>query len=206
MQFLSLLKKCWPVSHGGDTPAGASSQWHIIDPRGLAGNGNGRGRPSPREQFLLLQKVAAFVEKEKLRACVVLEGRPLREAPDGKTFKTSKVVYAEQNSQFIAKVLQLAGSRRGSIIVTNDRPLEQKARERGLATLRATTLRKVWDDAAGGGDGRPANRSRRRQRPRKKPGQGPRGNGRERDDGPQNPGEAPAGNGGGGVSDLIDLV
>ena len=206
MQFLSLLKKCWPVSHGGDTPAGASSQWHIIDPRGWAGNGDGRGRPSPREQFLLLQKVAAFVEKEKLRAYVILEGRPLREAPDGKTFKTSKVVYAEQNSQFIAKALQLAGSHSGSLLVTNDRSLEQKARERGLATLRTATLRKAWDDAAGGGgDGRSANRSRRRQRPRKKPGQGPRGKDRERGETPQNPGEAPAGNGG-GVSDLIDLV
>lgn len=175
----------------------------VVDMNGFfSGNGQ-RERPSPRDQFALLQQVAKFAEKEALSVSVVIDGRPLREAPDGKHFKSVAVYYVEQSGQIGERVLALAGRGRGAVVITQNREIERQARERGVSTLRNATFRKGMEETeSSAGSGRSGGRGRRRQRPRRNAGS----RSDERNTAPKNEQrsqkEAPKD----GVSDLIDLV
>lgn len=190
---------------GGDD--NVTADWTIIDVAGLVPNG---GRASPRDRVALLHKLAQFAEREELRVCVLLEGRPLREAPDGDTFKSMPVYYAESAEQLCERAKQLVRDHRSAILVTHRRELEEWAQQNRVPTLRTSSLRRGLDEQGGnrGGDGgrsrggrgrKPASRQRRNS-----------GEGRSRQKGtdpqpkPQSPPEkSPPKD---GVSDLIDLV
>ncbi len=200
MLFWKRLSNRW--RSGGDEcePPGPSSLLHLIDAASVKAGG-GRERLSPRDQFAVLQQVAAFVQREKIKAVVLFEGRPLREVPDGGTYKSLTVRYAEDSAALCALALKLADP--SALVITNDKALEEQAVAAGLETLRGSTLRKAMDDGGGRSDtskrggGRGGRRSRRSRRSTDgKPDR------REKRDTPP-----PKKSGGDdSVSDLIDLV
>lgn len=216
MGILNALKGFSAGLASDDEATGPSKALHIVDMRKMAAGNGGRERLSPRDRFVLLQKVAGFFEREKLRACVVLEGRPLREAPEGSTYKTVQVHYGESDQQVSDQVLELGRkSRGGCTIITQKRELESEALKQGWHTLRISTLRKAIEDGGGRSGG---GRGRRRQGPRSQKSSGPQGGrgGRGRRGNRKPESESPnteksADQGGAspdadGVSDLIDLV
>lgn len=192
---------------GGDG-SGPSPAYHIIDVAGLAGNG---GRTSPRERVALLQKLAQFVERENLEACALVEGRPLREAPEGKPFKSLVVYYGETAEQLFDRARELVRTHRHAMLVTHRRDLEEWAQQNRVPTLRASSLRRALDENGGnrGGDGNRTgggNRNRTRRPPRARR---PAGGGRQQGEQQQAPKSKPAqpdAPKADGVSDLIDLV
>ena len=208
---MSVITKFKAWFSGGANEGGPSSTVHIIDLAGLAGsNGN---RLSPRDRVQLLEKVAAFVEREQIEAHILIEGRPLREAPEEALFKTAHVVYAETAEGLQEQALNLARRNSGnSMVITQNRALEEAARASGAQTLRASSLRRGLDEATGRGgeSGRGGGRGRRRSRTRRGGGSGGGNGGRNRgDNAPKaeskdaKPQKQPAKD---GVSDLIDLV
>lgn len=217
MSFIEKIKEVFG-GVGGEDPAGPSSVYHVIDLSGFAGGNGNRDRLSPRDRVGLLQRVASFVEKEQLQAHVIIEGRPLREAPEDSVFKTVQVSYVEQSEAIADKALALAGRERSALIVTQNRELETQAQERGIPTLRASSFRRGMEDNAGrGGDGGRSAGGRGRRRTRSRRGGGGGGgnasNGGNRTGNGQadkkanaetKPKEQPAAKD--GVSDLIDLV
>jgi hypothetical protein len=194
----------------GGEAEGPSSTVHVIDVSGLAGS-NGRGeRSSPRDRVQLLQKLAQFVEREQIKAYALVDGRPLREAPDGEVFQTMTVHYAETANELAERALGLA--RGDALIITQNRELESSAMARGIATMRSSSLRRALDESGGGGRGdRDSSRSggnRNRRRPRQRRPGGGEGRNRGEEGAAEAPAkgrakEAPAKD---GVSDLIDLV
>lgn len=204
MSFWMRLRE---VLGGGDDSV--SVAWYVIDTAGFFGNG---GRTSPRERVALLNKLAQFAEREKLQVCALLEGRPLREAPDGETFKNVTVHYAESGDQVSERVKQLAKELRSVMIVTQRRELEDWAREKGFATLRTSSLRRGFDENGGsrGGDsgrsrGGRGRRSSGRQRRSSDKGQNRQKNS-DRESKPQKQNTPDKKGSNDGVSDLIDLV
>jgi len=208
---MSLLDTLKELFAGGTSETGPSSRMHIIDTTGMAANG-GRDRLSPRQQFAMVQDLAAFAEKEKIQACAILEGRPLREVADRSSVKGMQVFYVEQGEQAADMAWSMARKSRGALLITQNRELETRARAAGIETLRASTLRKAVEDngsrsdagrPGGGGRGRGGRRSSRSRRGGAERGQRPRQDQRPPQDRPK---EQPAKEAKDGVSDLIDLV
>ncbi len=194
----------------GNEEQGSSSNMHIIDTTRLINRNGGRDRLSPRDQFSMLQQLAGFVEKEQLRACALLEGRPLREVADQSTYKGLQVFYAEKSDALKDIALEQARKHRNALLITQDRDLENEARSVGIKTMRTTTLRKALEEnggrsdngkSSGGGRGRRRTRGGRR-------GGGSRQKQQQNQKQPQQKqqNEKPAKEARDGVSDLIDLV
>lgn len=187
----------------------------------------------PGDRFQVLQRLAKFHEREKIKMQVVFGGRPLREAEHGSEFSGVKVLYTEQGQNYVEAFLNIAkdAARRESImVITNDIELEKKAVEAGAITLRASTLRKAFDgegersgEGRGEGGGGFRGGDRGGDRGRRRGGRGGRGRGPGGDRGDrggrpqgeqQGGGETSGGGegggrqqqGGGNVSNLIDLV
>jgi|GEM_PF-2817044 hypothetical protein len=215
---MSLMEKVKGFFTGdADTSEPVSKNLYVIDTVQLS-DSNGGQRPSPRDQFQMLQKLARFAEREKLSVCAILEGRPLREAADREDFNGVFVVYAEHADQFADITMQqLKKSGRPATLVTADRKLEALAAEQGFETLRMSTLRKAMDDRDQGsrganGSGRGGDRGRRKRRPRptRKPNNTPNADGNKETSEPTpnsqtkpQPQKQPSRD---DVSDLIDLV
>jgi len=180
---MSLMDKVKGFFSGDATaPEPVSKNLHVIDTTHLH-ESNGGPRPSPRDQFLLLQKLARFAEREKLNICAVLEGRPLREAADNEDFNGVRVVYAERADQLAEIVMQqVKRGGRDSVVITGDRQVEMLATQQNITTLRSSTFRKALDERDNGGRNhsharggerggdrggeRGGDRNRRRRRPR----------------------------------------
>ncbi len=203
---MSLLDSLKGLFSGSSADAGPTADLHIIDTERFSGRNGGRDRVSPREQVAMLQQLAAFAEKEKIRLCAILEGRPLREAPDRGEFKGVQVFYAERSEDVSRIALDLVGRNRNALLITQNRDLERQAQAAGAQTLRSGTLRKALEDNGGrSDDGRSGGRGGRRR------GRGRRGGGRGQPQNQKPPqqkqqNEKPAKEARDGVSDLIDLV
>lgn len=209
MSFINRLKELF-IS---DEVSGPSDICHVVDTSGLAG---GRGdRLSPRDRLALLQKLAQFAEREQLQLVALLDGRPLREAPDGEEFNGVGVYYGEGAEGLAKRALEIARSKgRRALLVTQQRDLEDQARQAGIGTLRASSLRRALDENGGGGGrggrngsdgGRSGGRGRRRSRPRRpaNPDQNQERSGSPAPKAESKPQAKPNKD---GVSDLIDLV
>jgi hypothetical protein len=184
-----------------------SSRLHVIDGSRLAANGS-RDR-SPRDQLALLQQLAGFAQKEKIKACVILPGRPLREAAEGADFKGIRVYYADSAEQMADRALRQAKKSSGSLLITQDRDIEKQAQSAGIETMRVTTFRKAMESGGGGDNGAERSRDGGRNRRRSRGGRRSGGAPRQQPDAsqPQEKQSAPVQKkDSGGVSDLIDLV
>ncbi len=217
MSFFSQLKEAFT----SDRITAPSTGLHVIDLSSFGAGSRGGDRLSPRDRVNLLQKIASFVEREQLNACILIEGRPLREAPEGESFKTAKVVYAETGDEYVQQALKLAAGG-SALLITQNRELERQAQDRGIRTLRASSLRRAMDENGrgsggggggngGGGGGRSGgNRSgRRRSRSRRGNAEGGNRNTEQQAAKPTEnaePKNKKSGQAKDGVSDLIDLV
>jgi len=204
---MSLLDTIKGIFAGETAERGPSSRMHVIDTSGITANG-GRERLSPRQQFAMVQDLAAFAQKEDIRACAILEGRPLREVADRSEYKGMQVFYAERAEQATEMAYAMARKHRGALLITQNRELESRATAAGIPLLRVSTLRKAIDDNGSRSDSGRGRGGRRSSRSRRGGGgeersQRPRRNQRKPEDKPK---EQPAREAKDGVSDLIDLV
>ncbi len=197
MNFIEKLRSA--ITGGAIKGDDSNDRLYIFDTRQMAGTNGGRNSPSPRDQFKALQRISRFVEREKIAALAVFEGRPLNEAADGSNYNGVEVHYADKASGIPDRIISLFDKRRGRkavTVITSDRELEKHLLEAGCQVMRLSTLRKAMDN--GGISNGDRNRGTRRGRRPK----------RRKADGQQQTEAKETGNGkqDSGVHDLIDLV
>lgn len=158
---MSLLNSLKAVFAGKPSaPSRETGRTYLIDAEKLAESRDGRS--GPVERFQAIQQLSRFAEREKVEIVVVVGGRPLREVAHGEAFNGVRVFYVEANSTMADQMQKvLDGELRGrAVVVTNDKQLEAKLAERGVSTVRVSTLRKAFE--GGNGEGGEASRGRER--------------------------------------------
>jgi hypothetical protein len=160
----------------------------LVDAAGLLDPGNrgknGGGAVSPRDLFNILRGLADFASREAVAMTVFLTGRPLREAPEGGTFKGVKVHYADSADGIAARILEtIPGlvSRHEVLVITANPDLDKAALKAGASCMRTATFRKAREDKGDGrgerdnrnGSGQPNHPHGQPNQPRRRhPGQG----------------------------------
>lgn len=153
---------------GGGTGSAAreTDRVYVVDAEKLADTRE--GRTGPVERFRAIQQLSRFAEREKVEIVAVVGGRPLREVAHGEAFNGVRVFYVEENSSLADQLEKTLGEVRGRkpVVVTNDKHLETRLIERGITTMRVSTLRKAFEGGGeGGGDRGRDRRPRRNGRP-----------------------------------------
>ncbi len=136
----------------------------IVDAEKLADTRE--GRVGPVERFRAIQQLSRFAEREKLDIIAVVGGRPLREVAHGEAFNGVRVFYVEENSTLADQIEKTLGQTRGRkpVVITNDKQLETRLQQRGITTMRVSTLRKAFEGEGGGGGENGRGRGERRNR------------------------------------------
>jgi predicted RNA-binding protein with PIN domain len=150
MGIFDSIKSVFSRSSGGRE----TGRVYIVDAEKLADTRE--GRTGPVERFRAIQQLSRFAEREKIEMIAVVGGRPLREAAHGESYNGVRVFYVEENNSMADQMEKTLAQTRGRkpVVITNDKQLESRLRERGVETMRVTTLRKAFDgDSAVGGDG-----------------------------------------------------
>lgn len=208
MSFFSTIS-AWFSGKPSQRQGGPQS--YILEASGLSGQSRG-GRRSPAEQVQLLQRLGRFVEKEKVKLAVVLEGKPLREAKDGGVYKGIRVHYSEQGAKagdLIMKLLRKALRGASVTVITSDVRMEKGILSAGGNVMRPATFRKAIEGLGGDrGQGESGQQRRRPPRRRTRGGSGSdkrAAEGQGRQDKPKEEGPAENSNES-AVRELLDLV
>lgn len=225
---MSLFKAVKSMLGGGSSSSGGEDRLYVVDGERMLDSRD----VGPGDRAALLQRLARFIEREKIRMNVVFGGRPLREVEHGGEFQGIKVFFIESREAYSEQYVQTVkdGLRRDKVCaITNDAETEKKIADLGGTTIRCSTLRKGLEGGGEGGDrgergGPPGGERggdfrgggdrgpRRRRGPRgggRGPG-GPREGGRPQgggdggESGDSNPGDSSGGQS--SVKNLIDLV
>ncbi|MCO5067913.1 MAG: hypothetical protein M9910_04385 [Kiritimatiellae bacterium] len=164
---MGLFDSIKSVFGGGAADSGRDTdRVYLVDAEKLA---DGReGRTGPVERFRAIQLLSRFAEREKISIVAIVGGRPLREVANGDEYNGVRVFYAEENNSVADQIEKTLGSLgKRTVVVTNDKQLETRLAERGIATLRVSTLRKAFENGngdSGNGNGRGDRGGRSRDR------------------------------------------
>jgi hypothetical protein len=202
MSWLDSLKRWFGAK------SGTGGRVYILDAAPLHGSARPGERLGPRDQVQVLQQLSRFVEREKIRAQAVFEGRPLREVGDGENFGPVQVFFVEGAAALPDRVVELFRRAGAScaVVVSSHPQVEKRVAELGGSLIRPGTFRRAFENGGGrpesGGDNRM--NSRRRRRPRGGSGRGRPPGGNEGPPAPES--GAPSAPAKDPVRDLIDLV
>lgn len=165
---MGLFDSIKSVFGGGASSGRGTDCVFIVDAEKLADSRD--GRTGPVERFRAIQQLSRFAEREKVEIIAVLGGRPLREVANGDSFNNVRVFYVEENNSVadqIEKALGSVSSGRKAVVITNDKQFDTRLNERGVSTLRVSTLRKAFEGGNGDSNGnarRGGNERRERRR------------------------------------------
>ena len=167
---MSLLDSIKAAFAGKPSVASAprdTNRTYVVDAEKLAESREGQGRMGPQERFHAIQTLSRFAEREKINLVAVVGGRPLREVAHGEVLNGVKVFYVEAEKTMADQIQQVLDReiRGRPVVVTNDKQLETRLQEKGISTLRVSSLRRALDgnggEGGGGGGGEGGGRDRR---------------------------------------------
>ncbi len=145
MSFLRSLFGC-----RSSRPSSNTARRIVVDATSFvaAENRDRGGQPNPRDHFNVLRFLADFAAREQLDITAVFTGRPLREAPDGKQYKSVTAHYAETPEAMEEQVLALVRrfGPRETLVVAMSPGLEKKAMKLGATCMRTSTLKKACEE------------------------------------------------------------
>lgn len=98
----------------------------------------------------LIQGLARFVAANRVKVKVVFDGTPGEEFPDGRSYRSVKILYARPGSDADARITDIikkSSYRRDMILVTSDRALESFARRQGARVISAGKFRAMIKEA-----------------------------------------------------------
>ncbi len=179
----------------------------VVD--GASLNAQGGREASPRSQLDLLQTLGRYAELQKLCLHAVLDGAPLRQAPDGDSYRDITVHYTADRGTRAAVVAGLCrrlGRRASILVISGDAEVQRAVSNQGADFMSAVTFRKALK-ALGGGDATKANRPQRRGRRGRGSGRGEGQQGRPpREESPRKEQAEAAPVGKQDISAVLDLV
>jgi len=123
---------------------------YIVDGNNVMGQTPGWHRDKDRARFELLKQLAAFARLRRVRVTVAFDGAPDRTFPEGSAFKGIQILYARRGSNADDRIVELVESSkdaRGITVVTSDRQLGLRVRQRGGNVLRSGEFRKQMESA-----------------------------------------------------------
>ncbi|MEI6807141.1 MAG: hypothetical protein WCN95_00320 [bacterium] len=139
----SLFTFAGPAEGGKDEFSAA-----IIDIESLTITGANGRQPSAQEKVSTLNRLALFLEREKLSLTAVLNGPALRVATDGGNFRGVRVRYVDRNddaARFIVGLLQQSQRGGTSVVVTADRQVERAVLAIQGKVMHPSTFRKALE-------------------------------------------------------------
>lgn len=121
----------------------------VVDGKDLCPGRGGDEVLKPAQQVEILQKLVKIQETEDWDTWVLFNGEPLRQVDHGGDFMGVRVFFSPTPPQRIPTLLECAKvlkrKKRDTLLVTNDPELEQRARDLGVFTLRADSLKKGYE-------------------------------------------------------------
>src|SRR5215831_14806973 len=117
----------------------------VVDGNNVMGQTPGWHRDKPRARLDLLKRLSAFARLRSARVTVAFDGAPDSRFPEGSAFKGIKIFYARKGSNADDRIVELVESSRdprGITVVTSDRQLGLRVRQRGATVLRSGEFRK----------------------------------------------------------------
>jgi predicted RNA-binding protein with PIN domain len=120
----------------------------IVDGNNVMGQTPGWHRDKAGARLGLLKRLAAFARLRNARVTAVFDGAADQQFPEGSAFKGVKILYARRGSTADDRIVELVESSRdprGIMVVTSDRQLSFRVRQRGASVLRSGELRKQMD-------------------------------------------------------------
>ncbi|SRR5260370_6109273 len=123
---------------------------YIVDGNNVMGQTVGWHRDKARARRELLKRLAGFARLKSARVTVAFDGAPDQEFPEGSAFKGIQILYARRGSNADDRIVELVESSRdprGITIVTSDRLLGIRVRQRGAKVLRSGEFRKQMEAA-----------------------------------------------------------
>lgn len=107
-------------------------------------------RDKPKARRGLMDELARFALRRRVRVSVVFDGAPEQHFGDGASYKGVRVFYAERGSnadERIKQMVETARERRTLIVVTSDRELADYVRRCGAQVVRSGEFRKKMEAA-----------------------------------------------------------
>lgn len=147
---------------------GSSRRTVVVDASDLL-EAQGVKRPVPRDHLRILRRLSRYAKKEQVEVVAVLQGKPLRKAPDRKKFEGITVRYAANREKVIKLVLSLSKKGKAAVVISGSEDVETKVIAKG-GCMRSSTFMKAFE-GDGEGPSRPQKKrpARNRQQRKEKP-------------------------------------
>ncbi len=139
---------------------------YLVDGNNVMGQRPGWHRDKPASRRALMDQLAGFAARKRVRVAVVFDGAPDPSFPEGASYRGVKLHYAARGSDADTRIKSIAESsreRRTLRVVTSDRALAEYVRRCGVAVIRSGDFRKMLEGSEGE-DAQP-NESKREVRP-----------------------------------------
>jgi predicted RNA-binding protein with PIN domain len=123
---------------------------YIVDGNNVMGQTPGWHRDKGKARIELLKQLASFARLRGVRVTVAFDGAPDQKFPEGSAFKGILILYARRGSNADDRIVELIESSkdpRGITVVTSDRLLGLRVRQRGASILRSGEFRKQMESA-----------------------------------------------------------
>lgn len=122
---------------------------YLVDGNNVMGQRVGWHRDRVRARRELLEELARFAARKKVRVAVVFDGAPDENFADGSSYRGVRVHYAARGSnadERIKTLVETSRERRTLIVVTSDRALAEYVRRCGAQHLRAGEFRRRMEE------------------------------------------------------------
>ncbi|HEY9404007.1 MAG TPA: NYN domain-containing protein [Pyrinomonadaceae bacterium] len=123
---------------------------YLVDGNNVMGQRVGWHRDKPKARRELLDELARFALRKKVRVSVVFDGAPDKHFADGSSYRGVRVYYAARGSdadERIKTLVEQSRERRTLRVVTSDRALAEYVRRCGAQVLRAGEFRRRMEAA-----------------------------------------------------------
>jgi predicted RNA-binding protein with PIN domain len=132
-------------------PARSAFMSYLVDGNNVMGQRVGWHKDKPKARRALMDELANFCARKRVRVAVVFDGAPEDHFPDGSSYRGVKIFYAARGSnadERIKAMVESARERRTLRVVTSDRALADYVRLCGVGeVVRAGEFRELMESS-----------------------------------------------------------
>jgi predicted RNA-binding protein with PIN domain len=124
---------------------------YLVDGNNVMAQRVGWHRDREAARRALLDELAAFVARRRVKLTVVFDGAPLQHFADGASYRGVRVHYAVRGSnadERIKELVEASRERRTLLVVTSDRALAGYVRSCGAQVLSSGEFRRRLEESA----------------------------------------------------------
>ena len=139
---------------------------YLVDGNNVMAQRVGWHTDKPKARRGLMDELASFAARKRVRVAVVFDGAPADHFPDGSSYRGVKLFYAARGSnadERIKSFVEASRERKTLRVVTSDRALADYARLCGAQVMRAGDFRELMEACAN--ESIPANGAKREIQP-----------------------------------------